>query len=99
MTLMKVVYTVEAKTNTMEEKEFITFRLVRTKTVDKLLKDNGKWVAANEGSNMTDNEIEEMKLRGEALEEELEEIQSIQSELLEKIEEAGFDIEEIISKI
>lgn len=79
--------------------EYITFRLIRTPTVDKLLRVNGEWVAANESVNMTPELKEEMKCRGEALEQELEDIQSIQSELLEKIEEAGFDIEAILKKI
>lgn len=83
----------------MEEQEYITFEIVRTPSVDKLLKDNGQWVANNESSNMSEVISEEMKCRAEALEQELDEIQSIQSELLEMMQKAGYDIEEVLHKI
>ena len=83
----------------MEEQEYITFALVRTPSVDKLLKDNGQWVANNESSNMSEGISEEMKCRAEALDQELDEIQQIQSELLEMMEKAGYDIEEVLIKI
>lgn len=75
------------------------FDLIKTPTVDNLLKENGLWVANIESSNMTEGEKEEMRIRGEVLDQELDEIQTIQSELLGLIQEAGYDIKEIKEKI
>lgn len=75
------------------------FDLIKTPTVDNLLKENGLWVANIESSNMTEGEKEEMRIRGELLDQELDEIQSIQSELLGLMQEAGYDIKEIKEKI
>lgn len=79
--------------------DYATFNLIKTPTVDRLLKSNMEWVANNESSNMTNNLKEEMRCRGEVLDQELEEIQIIQSELLEMIERVGYNVEEIINNL